>query len=192
MLLCRSPGVADDFVEALCAECRANLLGRGVDTLHTAVALAAQSLLYKVKFGMHQRHLATEERWTTENKILAPNLNALLYPLDALKPNQLCRARGIGNICREALLATRAGIAYTRDAGTQLHQRRVHILVQLAYGVYLCAVDVAERVVAQKVADGENTKLLLQQFCPRLAHASDIFHIIIEPRCHNTKIEIIS
>ena len=141
---------------------------------------------------MHQRHLATEERWTTKNKILAPNLNALLNPLDALKPYQLCRASRVAHKSRETLLAPRPCIANARHTSPQLHQRSVHILVQLAYGVYLCAVDVAERVVAQKVADGENTKLLLQQFCPRFAHASDIFHIIIEPRCHNTKIEIFS
>ena len=86
------------------------------------------------------------------------------------------------------MLASGARVGYARDAGSDLHKGGVHAGVDLGYGVDLRAVDIAERIVAQQVVDGDDTQLLLQKFGSHLTYASDVFHAIIKPICHNTKI----
>ena len=149
MLLRYAPRIGYDVEKSLCAECRAYLLGRGVYALHTAMRLATQGFLDQLHLGVCQLQLATIERRSAKNKVLASYFHALLNPLYARKPRQLGRARSVGNVCREALLTARASIAHTCHTRTYLHQRTLHTLVHLGDAVYACAVDVTEGVVAQ-------------------------------------------
>ena len=190
MVLREHPGVADDVVETLGAERRRHLLRRRVYALHAAPHGAAEGLLDHLQLGVGYRQLAPIEHRTAEDDVFAAHLHVLLHPLYAAEPDELGRARGVGHVDREALLAARTRITHARHAGAQLHQRRGHALVHLGYAVYLGAVDVAERIVAQQVADGEYAQLLLEDLGARLADSRNVFHAAVENIRHVAKIRI--
>ena len=63
------------------------------------------------------------------------------------------------------------------------------IFVQLGDGVDPAAVNISEWIMAQQIANGEYAQLLFQKFGTRLADTCNIFHIIIQITCHDTKIK---
>ena len=188
MLLRENPRVAYYIIKALRAERRGYLLRRGIYALHAAPHGTVHGLFDKLQFGVSHRQLAAIEHRAAEDEIFAPHLHVLLHPLYAAEPDELGRPRGVGHIDREALLAARARIPHARHSRAELHQRRSHALVDLGYAVYLGAVDVTERIVAQQIADGEYAQLLFENLGARLADARNVFHAAVENIRHNAKI----
>jgi len=137
---------------------------------------------------MYYGQLSAEERGASEDDVFAPDLDALLDPFYAVEPSQFGRARSVGYIGREALPPSLAGVCHTRHAAAELYQRRGHRLVYGVDGVDLRAVDIAEGVVAQQVAHGEDAELLFEEPGTCLAYARDILDAALENICHDTKI----
>ena len=145
------PGVADDLVHALRTQHIAQLLGRGIDALHAAFGLAREGLLHGLQFGMRHRQKAAVERRTSEDEVLASDFDAFFDPFDALKPHQFGRSRRVLHVGREAFFTPRTGIGHPRYAGAEL-QERGRALGDFGDAVDFRAVDVAERIMAQHVA----------------------------------------
>ena len=174
------PGVADDLVHALRAQHIAQLLGRGIDALHAAFGLAREGLLHGFQLGMGDRQFAAVERRAAEDEVFASDLDPFLDPLDALKPHQLGLSRGVLREGREAAFAPCSGIGDARYAGAELDVGQACGLGDLRDAVDACAVDIAERIVAEHVAQRADAQLPFEEFCPGLADARYEFDVVIE------------
>ena len=82
-----SPGVADDTVHHLDAHGARQLVGRGINALQAAFALARKGLFDGFDLGVGHAQFASEKGRAAENKVFAPHLDAVLDPLDTPEPH---------------------------------------------------------------------------------------------------------
>ena len=179
VVLDQRPCVADDLVHAFGAEHVREFLGRGVDALHAAFGLAREGLLHGLQFGMRHRQKAAVERRTSEDEVLASDFDAFFDPFDALKPHQFGRSRRVLYVGREAFFTPRTGIGHPRYAGAEL-QERGRALGDFGDAVDFRAVDVAERIMAQHVAQRADAQLLVQKPGAGFADAAYVFYIVVQ------------
>ena len=174
------PKVADDLVHAFRAQHVREFLGRRVDALHPALGLVREGLFDGLQFGVGHRQLPAVERRPSEDEVLASDLDPLLDPLDSLEPHQLGRARRVLHAGREAAFASRSGVADARDAGAELHVGKPRRIGDLGDAVDTRAVDVAEGVMAEHVAERADAQLALEHFRPRFADPRDVLYVVVE------------
>ena len=129
---------------------------------------------------MGDRQFAAVERRAAEDEVFASDLDPFLDPLDALKPHQLGLSRGVLREGREAAFAPCSGIGDARYAGAELDVGQACGLGDLRDTVDACAVDIAERIVAEHVAQRADAQLPFEEFCPGLADARYEFDIVVE------------
>ena len=168
------------MVHAFGAEHVREFLGRGIDALHAAFGLARKGLLHGLQFGMRHRQKSAVERRTSEDEVLASDFDAFFDPFDALKPHQFGRSRRVLYVGREAFFTPRTGIGHPRYAGAELDVGQACGLGDLRDAVDACAVDIAERIVAEHVAQRADAQLPFEEFCPGLADARYEFDVVIE------------
>ncbi len=182
-----APRVADDLVHPFCAQQVAQLFGRRVDALHAAFGLAGERLLDGLQLGVgHLQQVAVECR-TSEYEVLASDFDAFFDPLDALEPDQFGLARRILCIGVEPSPASLAGIRNTGDAGAELHVGQSGGIGDFGDGVDARAVDIAERIVPQHVAECADPQLVLQCTGPHFAYSRDELDVVIERIFHEAK-----
>ena len=173
------PEVADDRVDAFGAEDARKPLGRGVNALQTAFGLAGKGFLDGFDFGMYHRQFALEEGWAAENQVFAPHFDPFFDPFDSLEPDQFGHAAAVVHDGRETSFAPRSGIADACDAPPELDECGIPFR-DLVDAVDPRTVDVAERIVAEHIAQRADAQLLFQQPGPRLAYARDEFDVVVE------------
>ena len=110
---------------------------------------------------MYKTKLTAVERRTAKDKVLAPQLKLILYPLYTTKPNKLCLARIVGNIDNKSLIASLAKEILTRYACAYLDIATLTIrLVKLTYLVDLGAINISKWKVVQHITHRAHTNLL--------------------------------
>ena len=186
MVFGQRPRIADDLVHALGAEHVRKFLGRGIDALHAAFGFARERLFHGLQLGVRHRQFAAVERRPSENEVFASHFDPFFDPFDTLEPDQFGRPRGVGDIGREAAFAARAGIGYARHAGAELEQGG-RIVGDLGDAVDFRAVDIAERVVTQHVAQRTDAQLLVQKPGAGFADAAYEFYVVVQV-VHTTNI----
>ena len=179
MVFGQRPCVADNLIHALGAEYVRKFLGRGIDALHAAFGLARERLLHGFQLGVRHRQFAAVERRPPENEVFAPHFDPFFDPFDTLEPDQFGRPRGVGDVGREASFAARAGIGYARYAGAELEQGG-RIVGDFGDAVDFRAVDIAERVVTQHVAQRTDAQLLVQKPGAGFADAAYEFYVVVQ------------
>ena len=129
---------------------------------------------------MGDRQFAAVERRAAEDEVFASDLDPFLDPLDALKPHQLGLSRGVLREGREAAFAPCSGIGDARYAGAELDVGQACGLGDLRDAVDACAVDIAERIVAEHVAQRADAQLPFEELGTGLADARYEFDIVVE------------
>ncbi len=186
-----APQTANYVVDTLRADSRRQSLRHRIDALQSALLAARQSLLDEFRFGMHHRQFAAEERRTTENHILATDLEPLLHPLYALEPNQFGRPRAVAHVYREAAFAPLARETLARNFRAEAHVGGGGVFVDFGEFVDSRAVDIAEREMVEHVAHCRDAQFALKQAGAGFADPRNELYAAVQRISHNAKIIII-
>ena len=129
---------------------------------------------------MGDRQLAAVERRAAEDEVFASDLDAFFDPLDTLEPHQLGLPRRVLHEGREAAFAPRAGIGDAGHAGAELDVGQARGVGDFRDAVDARAVDIAEGIVAEHVAQRADAQLPFEELGTGLADARYEFDVVIE------------